>query len=166
MSNTTKRLFARPFGLSGAQLGHKPCLAEINQSYAEIVAQAEARLRANPDLGSPPTITIPQLKLERLTIQGQITMADLAQTYLTQRSQELKPGSFKSIRFSLGLLTSLFGSKRIGDLSLSNVQEFLALLSCLNPDVTKSTARKVILRHMIVNRELIKQRALRLLLRS
>ncbi|MEY8144812.1 integrase, partial [Falsihalocynthiibacter sp. CO-5D18] len=65
-----------------------------------------------------------------------------AQTYLTQRSQELKPGSFKSIRFSLGLLTSLFGGKRIGDLSPSNGQEFLALLSRLNPDVTKSTTRK------------------------
>ncbi|MEY8120831.1 DUF6538 domain-containing protein [Falsihalocynthiibacter sp. BN13B15] len=120
----------------------KTRIAEINQSYAEIVAQAEARLRANPDPDNAPAITIPQPKIERLYLQGQTTVADLAQVYLTQRSQELKPGSFKSIRFSLGLLTSLFGSKRIGDLSLSNGQEFLALLSRLNPDVTKSTTRK------------------------
>ena len=44
---------------------------------------------------------------------------DLAQAYLAEVSQRLRPGSFKSVRFALELLTSHLGKQAVGDLSLT-----------------------------------------------
>ena len=44
---------------------------------------------------------------------------DLAQAYLAEVSQRLRPGSFKSVRFALELLTSHLGQQAVGDLTLT-----------------------------------------------
>jgi integrase len=115
---------------------------EVNQTYASIVAQADATLKATPFTDQITTITVSPPKLERFHIQGQTTVKALGQAYLSQRSKDLKPGSYKSVRFSLGLFVSVFGTKRVGDLCPANGQEFLVLLSRLSPDIAKSPALK------------------------
>ena len=52
-------------------------------------------------------------------------------------SQRLRPGSYKSVRFALELLTSHLGKHAVGDLSLSHGKEVLGYITQLSPNVRK-----------------------------
>ena len=52
-------------------------------------------------------------------------------------SQRLRPGSYKSVRFALGLLGSHLGKYAVGDLSLSHGKEVLGYITQLSPNVRK-----------------------------
>ena len=52
-------------------------------------------------------------------------------------SQRLRPGSFKSVRFALELLTSHLGRHTVGDLSLTHGKEVLGYITQLSPNVCK-----------------------------
>ena len=61
----------------------------------------------------------------------------LAQAYLAEVSQRLRPGSYKSVRFALELLTSHLGKHAVGDLSLTQGKEVLGYITQLSPNVRK-----------------------------
>ena len=52
-------------------------------------------------------------------------------------SQRLRPGSYKSVRFALGLLGSHLGKYAVSDLSLSHGKEVLGYITQLSPNVRK-----------------------------
>ena len=62
---------------------------------------------------------------------------ELAKAYLAEVSQHLRPGSFKSVRFALSLLTSHLGKHAVGDLSLKHGKEVLGYITQLSPNVRK-----------------------------
>ena len=115
--------------------------AEVNAKYEDLVQKAES----GEDLTTcaadrviqlvPPRF--PQTK-GRVALVGRTPVSELARTYLNKRSRELRPGGFKSVRFSIGLLVSLYGTRPIGSLSREDGRLFLKLISELSPDVGKS----------------------------
>ena len=52
-------------------------------------------------------------------------------------SQRLRPGSYKSVRFALGLLSSHLGKQSVGDLSVNHGKEVLGYITQLSPNVRK-----------------------------
>ncbi|PCH72229.1 MAG: integrase [Rhodobacteraceae bacterium] len=122
----------------------KARVPEVNASYAKIVAQADSVCRARPEqpVRQGPTIRVTAPRFQRAGQVGRSSVADLAKTYLRTRSQDLSPGGFKSVRFSVGLLTSTYGGRKIGSLGRSDGQVFLGLIAKLCPDVGKSSATK------------------------
>ena len=68
---------------------------------------------------------------------GDGLVADLAQAYLAEVSQRLRPGSYKSVRFALELMTSHLGRHAVGDLTLNQGKEVLGYITQLSPNVRK-----------------------------
>jgi integrase len=64
-------------------------------------------------------------------------VADLAKAYLAEVSRRLRPGSFKSVRFALELLTSHLGKHAVGEISLSHGKGVLGYITQLSPNVRK-----------------------------
>jgi integrase len=62
---------------------------------------------------------------------------ELAQAYLAETSQRLRPGSFKSVRFALELLSSHLGKHPVGDISLIHGKDVLGYITQLSPNVRK-----------------------------
>lgn len=65
-------------------------------------------------------------------------IAELARTYLIKRSSELRPGGFKSVRYSVDLFASKYGGLPVRKLSREEGREFLSLISELSTVVGKS----------------------------
>ena len=76
-------------------------------------------------------------RYQRARLVGDGLVADLAQAYLAEVSERLRPGSYKSVRFALELLTSHLGKHAVGDLSLTHGKEVLGYISRLSPNVRK-----------------------------
>jgi len=68
---------------------------------------------------------------------GDGLISDLVQAYLAEAAERLRPGSYKSVRFALELLTSHLGKQAVGDLSLSQGKEVLGYITRLSPNVRK-----------------------------
>ena len=127
-------------------------MAELNQTFAKVVAEAQDSMPRQGDaLGSSPTETssvlptaaqAPRLgvarpRYQRARLVGDVLVAELAQAYLTEASQRLRPGSYKSVRFALSLLTSHLGKHVVGDLTQEQGKEVLGYISQLSPNVRK-----------------------------
>lgn len=65
------------------------------------------------------------------------TLHELAWRYLNSRSNELRHGGFKSVRYSVGLLNSKYGDLKVRSLSRDEGREFLSLIAQLSPLVGK-----------------------------
>lgn len=117
---------------------------DINASYAKIVSEAEAQIETDPTRQTNQGVVIRASppRFQRATTLGQTTVSDLARAYLHNRSHDLSPGTFKSVRFSTGLLVSVLGDRKINTLSRTDGQTFLNLIAKLSPDVGKSPANK------------------------
>jgi integrase len=76
-------------------------------------------------------------RYQRARLLGERLVAELAQVYLAEVSQRLRPGSYKSVRFALELLSSHLGKHSVGDLSLSQGKEVLGYITQLSPNVRK-----------------------------
>lgn len=59
-------------------------------------------------------------------------------TYLGRRSDELRPGGFKSVRYSVGLFISRYGEHSLCSLTRTEGREFLSLISQLSPTIGRS----------------------------
>jgi len=68
---------------------------------------------------------------------GERLVGELALAYLAETAERLRPGSYKSVRFALELLTSHLGKHAVGDLSLSHGKEVLGYITQLSPNVRK-----------------------------
>jgi hypothetical protein len=56
----------------------------------------------------------------------------LAKPYLNLRSNELRWGGFKSIRYSVGLFASKWGDRAVGSLTREDGKEFLSDIAQLS----------------------------------
>jgi integrase len=117
-------------------------VAELNQTFSTIIKEAQAHALATPHTDTSTTAQAARLavgrpRYQRARLVGDGLVADLAQAYLTEVSQRLRPGSCKSVRFALELLCSHLGGRAIGDLSLSNGKEVLGYITQLSPNVRK-----------------------------
>ena len=117
-------------------------VAELNQTFTTIIKEAQAHALATPHTATPtaaqgPRLAVGRPRYQRARLLGERLVADLAQVYLAEASQRLRPGSYKSVRFALELLTSHLGKHAVGDLSLSHGKEVLGYITQLSPNVRK-----------------------------
>jgi len=108
--------------------------AEVNAKYEEVITKAKAgQVHEKP---TPVVVTPPVFS--PVVIVGRRTVGELAREYLNRRSDELQPGGFKSVRFSVGLFVSVFGSRAIGSVTREDALAFVRRVALLGRDVGRS----------------------------
>ena len=129
--------------------------AEVNIRYEDTVQQVLTGSVSLPETTSSDPIdwtTRSEVALARLratllhsepvqlqpAIQTSRTVQEAAKSYLMLRQQELRPGGFKSVRYSVELFQSKYGERTLTQLGRDEGKEFLSLISQLNPYVGKS----------------------------
>ena len=136
--------------------------AEVNARYealvVEVRAGAEAALsatqstRPTPAWSENPVGALDHLRatlehsgtvLERpefnpLVTREKVSVRDQSRAYLNRRSNELRPGGFKSVRYSVGLFASKYGDRSVCSLTRADGREFLGLVARLSPLIGKS----------------------------
>jgi integrase len=111
---------------------------EVNAKYEEVVAKAKAGQlveRPQPVRVAPPVFS-------QVVILGRVVVSELARQYLNRRSNELQHGGFKSLRFSVGLFVSAFGSRQVGQVTRDDAVGFTRRVAQLGRHVGKSDRRK------------------------
>lgn len=73
---------------------------------------------------------------------GRTRVDSLARTYLNKRSDELRHGGFKSVKFSINLLASFYETRQVGSLTRDDGKAFLRLIAKLAPHVGKSESAR------------------------
>jgi len=126
---------------SDAKLARKR-VAELNTKFTDIVQEAEAHVAQNDTPSESRQIGVAVPRYHRARLLGQRPVAELAARYLTEASERLRPGSFKSVRFALELLTSHTGEAQARDLSQALGREVLRYISKLSPNVRKYSAAR------------------------
>ena len=66
------------------------------------------------------------------------TVENASRCYLHRRIRELRPGGFKSVRYSVELFASKHGQKKLSELVKEDGKEFLSLISKLSANIGKS----------------------------
>ena len=136
----------------------KARVAELNQTFTKIVKEAEAHVSAHHshpaaseqgasrsdsyDTAEPrtdgalrPAVKRPRYPRPRLL--GDRRLAELAGEYLAIQTERLRPGSYKAVRFALGLLTSHVGGVQSMDITPQVGREILGYVSKLSPNARK-----------------------------
>ena len=126
---------------SDAKLARKR-VAELNTKFTDIVQEAETHADQNDTLSKSRQIGVAVPRYHRARLLGQRPVAELAAGYLREASERLRPGSYKSVRFALELLTSHVGEAQARDLSKALGREVLGYISKLSPNVRKYTAAR------------------------
>jgi len=136
--------------------------AELNAHYERVVGQAravagelvgEGQSAPIDDRPTLPWITSSAEALEQLRAtldrsggalfaskkaRPKVLVGDVGRDYLNRRSNELRPGGFKSVRYSVGLFLSKYGRLDVSELTRDHGREFLGLTSQLSPVIGKS----------------------------
>ncbi|MDB4091626.1 integrase [bacterium] len=117
-------------------------VAELNQTFTTIIKEAQAHALATPHTDTPtaaqgPRLAVGRPRYQRTRLVGDGLIDDLTQAYLAEVSQRLRPGSYKSVRFALELLSSHLGKQSVGDLSVNHGKEVLGYITQLSPNVRK-----------------------------
>ena len=117
-------------------------VAELNQPFTTILKEAQAHALATPHTDTPTApqglrLAVARPRYQRARLLGERLVAELAQAYLAEVSQRLRPGSYKSVRFASELMSSHLGKHAVGDLSLSHGKEVLGYITQLSPNVRK-----------------------------
>lgn len=107
--------------------------AEVNAKYEEIVTKA----RAGQVVDRPTPVVVPPV-FAPVVVVGRKTVRDLAKDYLNRRSNELQHGGFKSVRFSVGLFVSVYGSRPVGAVTRDDALVFIRKVAQLGPYAGKS----------------------------
>ena len=124
----------------------KARVAELNTAFHTIIQEAQTHATATPTTGSSsdtstatqgPRLAVARPRYQRARLLDERLVAQLAQDYLAEASARLRPGSYKSVRFALELLTSHLGGRPIGDVSLSHGKDVLGYVTQLSPNVRK-----------------------------
>ncbi|MEY8099828.1 DUF6538 domain-containing protein [Falsihalocynthiibacter sp. S25ZX9] len=74
----------------------------------------------------------------QVEVQPSQTVQAATRSYLMARQHELRPGGFKSVRYSVELFQSKFADLTLPELGRDEGREFLSLISQLSPFVGKS----------------------------
>ena len=117
-------------------------VAELNQTFTTIIKEAQAHALATPHTAPAtaaqgPRLAVGRPRYQRARLVGERLVGELALAYLAETAERLRPGSYKSVRFALELLTSHLGKHAVGDLSLSHGKEVLGYITQLSPNVRK-----------------------------
>jgi integrase len=120
----------------------KTRVGELNTTFTTIIKEAQAHALATSNTAPAtaaqgPRLAVGRPRYQRARLVGERLVAELAQAYLAEVSQRLRPGSYKSVRFALSLLTSHLGKHSVGDLSLTHGKEILGYITQLSPNVRK-----------------------------
>ncbi|GAB1363657.1 hypothetical protein MASR1M32_28930 [Rhodobacter sp.] len=108
--------------------------AEVNAKFEEVITKAKAgQVYEKP----APVIVVPPV-FSPVVITGRRTVRELAQLYLNRRSDELQHGGFKSVRYSVGLFVSAFGSRPIGAVTREDALTFVRRVALLGKHTGKS----------------------------
>lgn len=112
--------------------------AEVNAKYEEIIAKA----KGGGVVEKPVPVRVAPAVFSPVVVIGRKTVAELARLYLNRRSDELRQGGFKSVRFSIGLFVSAYGARSIGAISREDALSFVRRVAQLSPNVGKSYRTK------------------------
>ena len=117
-------------------------VAELNQTFITIIKEAQAHALTTAHTDTPtspqgPRLGVARPRYQRARLLGERLVAELAQVYLAEASQRLRPGSYKSVRFAMSLLTSHLGKHAVGDLSLSHGKEVVGYITQLSHNARK-----------------------------
>jgi integrase len=120
----------------------KSRVAELNTTFTTIIKEAQVHALATSNTApatapQAPRLAVGRPRYQRARLLGDGLINDLAQAYLAEVSQRLRPGSYKSVHFALELLTSHLGKHSVGDLSLTHGKEVLGYITQLSPNVRK-----------------------------
>ena len=121
----------------------KARVAELNQTFTNIVKEADAHVSANTGKASAnPTdnsvrVPVARPRYHHVRLVGERLVKDLAAEYLTYQSERLRPGSYKAIRFATELLVSHLGTNKLGHITQVQGREVLSLIAQLSPNVRK-----------------------------
>jgi integrase len=132
----------------------KARVEELNATFAKVVSEAEASLKdekksevlhpqtttgTNTPSTTPDTVqlNVTRPRYARVLLRGDKTIGDLAKSYLEEQSNRLRPGSYKSVRFAMELLTSQLGSIPLNALTQAQGREVLSLIGRLSPNIRK-----------------------------
>ncbi|MBQ4809684.1 tyrosine-type recombinase/integrase [Phaeobacter sp. HS012] len=118
--------------LSGAlSLPQRATLSDASTSeWATPSELALARLRATLEFSEP-------VKYQQV-VQPKATVQEAARRYLILRQNELRPSGFKSVRYSIELFSSKYGTRKLVELAREDGREFLSLIAQLSPTIGKS----------------------------
>lgn len=112
--------------------------AEVNAKYEEIVTKA----KAGQVVEKPQPVRVLPTVFSPVVIVGRVTVGEMGKQYLNRRSGELQHGGFKSVRFSVGLFISAYGSRPIGAISREEAVAFTRRVAALSANVGKSYKTK------------------------
>jgi integrase len=131
----------------------KARVAELNQTFKNIVKEAEQHVSANTGqtgaiiptacgATADPRPCIERPRYQPVRLLGDRRLAELAAAYLTYQSERLRPGSYKAVRFATELLVSHLGGAKAGDITQAQGREVLSLITQLSPNVRKHAQAK------------------------
>ena len=126
----------------------KARVAELNQTYTNIIKEADAHVSA--DIGKDSAnstdnsvrVPVARPRYHHACFVGERLVKDLAKAYLTYQAERLRPGSYKAIRFATELLLSHLGDTKAGDITQAQGREVLSLIMQLSPNVRKHAKAK------------------------
>ncbi len=96
----------------------KARVAELNQTFTNIIKEAEQHVSANTGKASANStdnsvrVPVARPRYHHACLVGERLVKDLAKAYLTYQSERLRPGSYKAIRFATELLVSHLGTNK------------------------------------------------------
>jgi integrase len=126
----------------------KARVAELNQTFTNIVKEADAHVSANTGKASASStdnyirVPVARPRYHHARFVGEWLVKGLAAEYLTYQSERLRPGSYKAVRFATELLVSHLGTIKLGDITQAQGREVLSLIVQLSPNVRKHTPAK------------------------
>ena len=125
----------------------KARVAELNQTFTNIVKEAEQHVSANTGKDDPaiihnacgaaagPRSCIERPRYQPVRLLGDRRLAEVATEYLKYQLERLRPGSYKAVRFATELLVSRLGTTKLGDITQAQGREVLSLITQLSPNV-------------------------------
>ena len=126
----------------------KARVAELNQTFTNIVKEAEQHVSANTgqtgaiiptacSATADPRPGIERPRYHHARFVGERLVKDLVPDYLRYQSERLRPGSFKAVRFATELLVSHLGTTKVGETTQAQGREVLSLIAQLSPNARK-----------------------------
>ena len=126
----------------------KARVAELNQTFINIVKEAEQHVSANTGKdfanSTDHSVRVPlaRPRYHHARFVGERLVKGLAAVYLTYQSERLRPGSYKAVRFATELLVSHLRTNKLGDITQAQGREVLSLIAQLSPNVRKHAKAK------------------------
>lgn len=118
---------------------------ELNITFDRIVAEATAHAAlsaAHPADTEALRLGVASPRYQRARLLGDRAVDELVGVYLQHQAKRLRPGSFKSVRFAMGLLVSELGKRRIGSLTVAEGRQVLRYIAELSPNIRKYRAAR------------------------